>query len=85
LGARLEVSTPLELFSETQGRALVACPPAHSIEILRAAERHGVPATEIGEVGGENLAFEVGGETFRAPVARLEAVWERALPKALGL
>jgi len=85
LGARMEVSTPLELFSETQGRALVACPPSHSIEILRAAERHGVPAAEIGEVGGENLAFEAGGETFQAPVARLEAVWERALPKALGL
>ncbi|MEP7009834.1 MAG: phosphoribosylformylglycinamidine synthase subunit PurL [Acidobacteriota bacterium] len=85
LGARLEVSTPLELFSETQARALVACPPAHSIEILRAAERHGVPAREIGEVGGDDLAFEVGGETFRAPVARLEAIWERALPKALGL
>jgi len=85
LGARLEVSSPFELFSETQARALVACPPSHSIEILRAAERHGVPATEIGEVGGENLGFEVGGEIFQAPVARLEAVWERALPKALGL
>ena len=85
LGARLEVSSPLELFSETQGRALVACPPAHSIEVLRAAERHGVPAREIGEVGGEDLAFEAGGEVWKAPVARLEEIWERALPKALGL
>ncbi|HEV7670533.1 MAG TPA: phosphoribosylformylglycinamidine synthase subunit PurL [Thermoanaerobaculia bacterium] len=85
LGARLEVSSPLELFSETQGRALVACPPSHSIEVLRAAERHGVPAREAGQVGGGTLEFEVGGESFQAPVARLAEVWERALPKALGL
>ncbi len=85
LGARLEVSSPLELFSESQARALVACPPAHSIEVLRAAERWGVPAAEVGTVGGQDLAFEVSGETFRTPVARLQGVWERALPKALGL
>ncbi len=85
LGARLEISSPLELFSETQARALVACPPSHAMEVLRAADRHGVPAAEIGQVGGEDLEFEIGGESFRSPVGHLESIWSRALPKALGL
>ncbi len=85
LGARLEVSSPQELFSETQARALIACPPSHAMAVLRAADRHGVPAAEIGQVGGVDLEFEVGGECFRSPVGQLESIWSRALPKALGL
>jgi phosphoribosylformylglycinamidine synthase len=86
LGVRLEV--PLEgaaLFSETQARALVACAPEQLERVLAAAERSGVPAREIGEVGGEILEVTSGGEAFRAPVAALREVWATALPKALGL
>ncbi|MEO6193647.1 MAG: phosphoribosylformylglycinamidine synthase subunit PurL [Thermoanaerobaculia bacterium] len=86
LGARVEV--PLagaDLFSESQGRAIVACPPAALDAVLRAAEEAGVPAREIGEVGGDVLAVRSAGETFRAPVAGLHEIWSTALPKALGM
>ncbi|HEX6902759.1 MAG TPA: phosphoribosylformylglycinamidine synthase subunit PurL [Thermoanaerobaculia bacterium] len=86
LGARLEV--PLEgagLFSETQGRAIVACAGASLDRVLRAAEEAGVPAREIGEVGGDTLEVRAGGGVLRAPVAGLHEVWSTALPKALGL
>jgi phosphoribosylformylglycinamidine synthase len=86
LGARVEV--PLagaDLFSESQGRAIVACPPAALDRVLQAAEEAGVPAREIGETGGDVLEVRSGGETFRAPVAGLQEVWSTALPKALGL
>jgi phosphoribosylformylglycinamidine synthase subunit PurL len=86
LGARVEV--PLEgadLFSETQGRAIVACQPPLLDRVLQTAEEAGVPAREIGEVGGDVLELRSGGELLRAPVAGLHEVWATALPKALGL
>jgi len=86
MGARVDV--PLagaDLFSESQGRAIVACRPEELARVLRAAEEAGVPAREIGEVGGNALEVRSGGETFRAPVGRLHEVWSTALPKALGL
>ena len=86
LGARVEV--PLagaDLFSESQGRAIVACAAAALDAVLRAAAAAGVPAREIGEVGGDVLEVRSAGETFRAPVAGLHEIWSTALPKALGL
>ncbi|HKV08726.1 MAG TPA: phosphoribosylformylglycinamidine synthase subunit PurL, partial [Thermoanaerobaculia bacterium] len=86
LGARVEV--PLvgaDLFSETQGRALIACQPPLLERVLRAAEEAGVPAREIGEVGGDDLDVQTGGESLRAPVADLHGIWSTALPKTLGL
>ena len=86
LGARVEV--PLEgaaLFSESQGRALVACAPDQLDRLLRAAESFEVPAREIGELGGETLAVRSAGETLEAPVAELREIWTTALPRALGL
>jgi len=86
LGAHVEV--PLagaDLFSESQGRAIVACPPATLERLLRAAEEAGVPAREIGEVGGADLEVRAGGQTLKAPVAGLHEVWSTELPIALGL
>ena len=86
LGARVEV--PLagaDLFSESQGRAIVACPAAALDAVLQAAEAAGVPTREIGEVGGDVLEVRSAGETFKAPVAGLHEIWSTALPKALGL
>ncbi len=74
-----------DLYSETQARAIVSCEPAVLDRVLSAAEEAGVPAAEIGEVGGEDLVVKTGGETLRASVAGLHEVWSTALPKALGL
>jgi len=86
LGA--EVSVPLssvDLFSETQGRAIVAARPFTLEKLLRAAEEAGVPALPIGVVGGSDLVIRTDGETLRSPVADLHEIWSTALPKALGL
>ena len=86
LGARLRVaSTPTELFSETQARAIVALAPAHLDELLVLAEKHGVAATEIGETGGDRLVVAADGATIDVEVARLREIWSTALPRALGL
>ncbi|HEV7503387.1 MAG TPA: phosphoribosylformylglycinamidine synthase subunit PurL [Thermoanaerobaculia bacterium] len=86
MGARVDV--PLagaDLFSETQGRALVAVAPSSLEQVLEAAESLGVPAREIGETGGADLVLKSGGEVLSAPISRLHEVWSTALPKALGL
>jgi phosphoribosylformylglycinamidine synthase len=86
LGVRVEVPlSGADLFSESQGRAIVACEPGVLDRVLQAAEEAGVPAREIGEVGGSDLEVRSGGETFRAPVSGLREIWSTALPKALGL
>jgi phosphoribosylformylglycinamidine synthase len=86
LGARVSVPfSPVELFAESQARALVACPPETLERVLRRAERAGVPAAEIGEVGGSHLEVECGGERFRTPIETLTKVWSTALPRALDL
>ena len=86
LGARLRVPlTPTALFSETQARALVAAGPATLERVLEAAQAAGVPAREVGEVGGGELVLEADGETLRADVATLRQAWSTALPRALDL
>jgi phosphoribosylformylglycinamidine synthase len=74
-----------DLFSETQGRAIVAARPFTLDRLLRAAEEAGVPALEIGTVGGPDLVIRSGGETWKAAVADLHEIWSTALPRALGL
>jgi phosphoribosylformylglycinamidine synthase subunit PurL len=86
MGAQVDV--PLagaDLFSETQGRALLAVAPEALDPVLAAAEEAGVPAREIGETGGESLVVKSGGEVLSTPVARLHEIWSTALPRALGL
>jgi hypothetical protein len=53
--------------------------------VLSAAEDAGVPARDIGEVGGDRLRIEADGETLDEEVAELRRIWSEALPRALGL
>jgi phosphoribosylformylglycinamidine synthase len=86
LGARVRLPFGgADLFSETQGRAIAACAPNDLDRVLGTAEQLGVPAAEIGEVGGEELTLLADGESFRTPVAGLHEIWRTAFPKALGL
>ncbi|MEM9556918.1 MAG: phosphoribosylformylglycinamidine synthase subunit PurL [Acidobacteriota bacterium] len=86
LGADVRVDlAPVNLFSETQARAFVAVAPDDLDTVLREAEDLGVPATEIGEVGGSRLKIACDGGKIDAEVAELRQVWETALPRALDL
>ena len=73
------------LFSESQGRAVIAVPPERLEKVLQKADRVGVPAVEIGEVGGDRLSVASDAGGFDLAVAELHDVWSTALPKALGL
>jgi len=73
-----------DLFSESQARALVACPAEAVDHLLARAERAHVPAREVGEVGGADLAIAWDGGRLALPVADLHRAWSEALPRALG-
>jgi phosphoribosylformylglycinamidine synthase II len=86
VGARLRVDLgATNLFSETQARAVVAAGPKQVDRLLALAEKHGVPARDAGETGGDRLRIEFDGGALDAPVAALHETWSQALPKALQL
>lgn len=85
LGARVTVDqSPTSLFSESQARALVAVAAVHAEDVLSRAEAYGVPARDIGEVGGDRLVVRADGARIDAALASLHEAWAGALPRALG-
>jgi phosphoribosylformylglycinamidine synthase II len=86
LGARLKVGlNPTHLFSESQARAILAVAP-HDVErVLEEAEGFGVPAVEVGEVGGDRLIVDCDGGRIDADVRDLHLRWSTALPRVLGM
>ena len=86
LGVTVRVPGGLrDLFSETQARAVVAGPPEQTDIVLAAAVAAGVPAREIGEVGGARLEIETEEGAFGLAVEPLRDAWSTALPRALGM
>jgi phosphoribosylformylglycinamidine synthase len=86
LGCHVRVPLdPVALFSESQARAFIAVPAGELDAVLLSAEEAGVPALEIGEVGGHRLLVEADGDRIDLEVGALRARWEQALPSALGL
>jgi phosphoribosylformylglycinamidine synthase subunit PurL len=69
------------LFSESPARAVAEVAPGAGAAFAALCERHGVPLTELGTVGGDRL--EVTG-CFSVPVAELAAVRGRVLPALFG-
>ena len=102
-GARLRVGVrwapAVELFGESPSRLVVTTRPRHGPALLLLARQFGLPAEELGTVGGERLVVELTGEgatgaaeargsrvadALDVPVAELRHAWEHGLPRALG-
>ena len=84
VGAAVDLGgSAASLFSEAQGRILVAIPPGRLDEFLAAAGSAGVPAGEIGETGGDRLVLAFDGGAVETQVSELHDLWSKALPLAL--
>ena len=73
------------LFSESQGRAIVACANDHNDEVLMRAHEHGVPARQIGRT--EHAVFRIernGVDLVRTTAEELGRVWKKAFALLLG-
>ena len=90
LGATVEIASvtaaesPLAdvaaLFGESASRVIVSVAPASVADLLARASVHGVPAAQIGSVGGNRIRISVGGRaTLDEPLADAETIWSNAL------
>jgi phosphoribosylformylglycinamidine synthase len=72
------------LFGETQSRVVVTCGPLEAVKVVERAKLMGVPAMQIGSVGGNKLAFKTSHGEFSAPVGELHDGWWNAIARAMG-
>jgi phosphoribosylformylglycinamidine synthase II len=73
------------LFSESQGRALVSSKPEHTDEVLRLANKHGVPALRIGRTTVAAFLIERNGVPLvRTSTPELSRIWRSAFALLLG-
>jgi phosphoribosylformylglycinamidine synthase len=69
------------LFSESAARAVVSVTPGREDEFAQLCAAHGVPATVLGETGGDTLSV---GAAFEVPLSELRQAWESTLPALFG-
>jgi phosphoribosylformylglycinamidine synthase len=72
------------LFGETQSRVVITCQPLDAVKVVERAKLLGVPAVQIGRVGGEQLAIKTGTGEFSVPVTELHDRWWNAIARAMA-
>ncbi|GAA4953443.1 phosphoribosylformylglycinamidine synthase subunit PurL [Streptomonospora halophila] len=72
------------LFSESGARAVVVADPEDEEAFTRMCRKHGVPAAEIGTVGGASLTFTYPDGGFSIDMETLRQTHRAPLPQALG-
>ena len=80
LGVSLDVSGTAALFGEDQARYLIVVAPSDVDTVLAAANEAGVPARNVGSVGGDQVAF---GDQSR-DLAGLSAAYRSAFANSVG-
>ncbi|RJL18633.1 phosphoribosylformylglycinamidine synthase subunit PurL [Paracoccus siganidrum] len=79
IGLRLDSGDIAQLFGEDQARYLVACDAAGADALLKAAERAGVPAAQVGLFGG--MAVQMGDDA--GDLAELSQLYRSAFAAAI--
>jgi phosphoribosylformylglycinamidine synthase len=74
------------MFGESASRAVISADPAHTADILAAAQRLGVPAAKIGVTGGRDISISIDGHgvVILCAVLEAEACWSNGLTKWFG-
>jgi phosphoribosylformylglycinamidine synthase subunit PurL len=72
------------LFGETQSRVIVTCKPLDAVKVVERAKLMGVPAVQIGKVGGDQLVIKTGAVEFSAPVTELHDAWWNAIARVMA-
>jgi phosphoribosylformylglycinamidine synthase len=72
------------LFGETQSRVVVSCNPLDAVKVVERAKLMGVPAAQIGKVGGDKLAVKTAAGEFSAPLTELHDAWWNSIGRAMA-
>ncbi len=71
------------LFGETQSRVVITCAPLDAVKVVERAKLMGVPAAQIGRVGGDQLTIKTAAGEFSASLAELHDAWWNSIARAM--
>ena len=72
------------LFGETQSRVVLSCKALDVVKVVERAKLMGVPAVQIGKVGGDQLVMKTAHGEFAAPLAELHDAWWNSIARAMA-
>ena len=72
------------LFGETQSRVVISCKAIDAVKVVERAKLMGVPAMQIGKVGGDKLTVKTAGGEFSAPLTELHDAWWNSIARAMA-
>ena len=72
------------LFGETQSRVVISCKPLDAVKVVERARLMGVPAVQIGKVGGDKLTVKTAAGEFSAPLTELHDAWWNSIARAMA-
>ena len=84
LSAIKDVRLDALLFGETQSRIVISCKPLDAVKVVERAKLMGVPAIQIGKVGGDKLTVKTAGGEFSASLAELHDRWWNSIARAMA-
>jgi phosphoribosylformylglycinamidine synthase len=71
------------LFGETQSRVVISCKALDGVKVVERAKLMGVPAIQIGKVGGDKLTVKTVSGEFSAPLTELHDPWWNSIARAM--
>jgi phosphoribosylformylglycinamidine synthase len=72
------------LFGETQSRVVISCKALDAVKVVERAKLMGVPAAQIGKVGGDKLTVKTAAGEFSAPLTELHDAWWNSIARAMA-
>jgi len=72
------------LFGETQSRIVISCKALDAVKVVERAKLMGVPAMQIGKVGGDKLTVKTASGEFSAPLTELHDAWWNSIARAMA-
>jgi phosphoribosylformylglycinamidine (FGAM) synthase-like enzyme len=84
LSAMKDVRLDALLFGETQSRIVITCKTLDAVKVVERAKLMGVPAVQIGKVGGDKLTVKTVGGEFSAPLTELHDPWWNSIARAMA-
>jgi phosphoribosylformylglycinamidine synthase len=72
------------LFGETQSRVVISCKALDAVKVVERAKLMGVPAVQIGKVGGDKLTVKTASGEFSAPLTELHDPWWNSIARAMA-
>ncbi|MDB6063902.1 MAG: purL [Pedosphaera sp.] len=90
IGAQIDLSSIADtrldalLFGETQSRVVISVGPNQAAKVLAQAKILGVPAMQLGKVGGTSLEIKTSGGSLHSELADLHDAWWNAIARAMA-